>query len=63
MIDDNLDLAYDKGLKAGIDVFRDLFKNEMMKLSKMRHTDKKHHDVILWTHIREVERRLMDATK
>lgn len=34
------------------------FKEEMARLSQMRHTDKKLHDVILWSHVREMERRL-----
>lgn len=34
-------------------------KYEMEKLSKMRHTDKNHHDSILWMHVREAGRRLL----
>jgi hypothetical protein len=37
----------------------DRIKYEMDKLSKMRYTDKKYHDSILWMHIREMERRLL----
>lgn len=37
----------------------DRIKYEMKRLSHMRHTDKKHHDSILWMHIREMERRLL----
>jgi hypothetical protein len=41
-------------------IFVDTFKEEMKKLSQMRQTDKKHHDVILWSHVREMERRLLN---
>ena len=45
--------------KIDRDLVVERLKYEIGKLSQMRHTDKKHHDSVLWKHVREMERRLL----